>query len=543
MVKNILILIMICMLNVFCFSCDANERKNNLESVKNAKDDLQITQVNFNFSIPFVKINPMIYGQMLEDCNDRIIYGGVVNDAGKENIHVTELLKPLNIPVMRWPGGTFVHEYQWENGIGPIDFRPVYNDKAWGGTENHTFGTDEFLQWCRKLDIKPYINFNMSTHPTLGGTVQDALNWIEYVNGPKFSEYGKKRVENGHAEPYNVKYWGIGNENWGSFGVNTMESANEYAARLNMWAKDIRKKYPDLILLGVGHSLEWDNKVLESNGSLVDLITQHYYVNSKVIDDKIVNPLNTILAPIKMENHLIMVGKILNNANTKHSRNENPIKVSVDEWNNRHQVWDNGKYKFTRNDPRRQFDVAVVAGMLNAFIRQASTVGMANYIFPVNGHGLIRTVGENDAFKSSIYGVFELYRRLMIGQKIELQLKGPGVLTSELDLSIVGDCNEIDMGNQSLNYVDGAAVLSPEGSINIALVNRSPEVVQEVKIDIPAGFKAIKKWEISHPDINAFNSPTNRENITPKSIDLANDMKNFEISPCGLIILELAKKK
>jgi alpha-L-arabinofuranosidase len=518
--------------------CDYD--RNNKQTGNN--NDQKATSITINIPDQPSTINPMIYGQMLEDCNDQVIYGGIVGKNGESRPHVDEMLKPLQISVMRWPGGTFVHEYQWKYGIGPVDERPVVNVQIWGGIENHRFGTDEFLQWCKKLDIEPYINFNMGNHPTLGGTVQEALDWIEYVNGSENTEFGKKRLQNGHSEKYGVKYWCIGNENGSSSGEHTGESDKDYAERLEQWAKIIRDKHPDLELLAVGGSYNWDKTVLEKNGSLIDFITHHYYVNSRFKDNKIVNPRNSLFAPAKLEAHLIKVGELLNEMNDKLERRDNPIMVSIDEWNNRHQIFDGTDFKFTRHDPRRQFDVAVAAGMLNVFIRQCSTVAMANYIFPVNGHGLIRTIGENDAYRTPIYYVFQLYRQLMIGNRIDIQIDGPGISVSEIDFSIVGDCREMNLDDETLNYVDGAAVLTSENLINIALINRSPDKSQKVKLSLPENYFPVKKWEIQHSDINSTNSADNRDEIKPIVTNIHNKPKAFLIPPCGLIILKLSKR-
>jgi alpha-L-arabinofuranosidase len=530
MIKITLLLVIVCILN---FSCKQTYKRS---------DSIQVTRVSIKFNGQNHKIDPMIYGQMLEDCNDQVIYGGVVGKNGEPRPHVDEMLKPLQIPVMRWPGGTFVHEYQWEYGIGPVEKRTIVDVINWGGIENHRFGTDEFLQWCKKLDIEPYVNFNMSNHPTLGGTLEDALNWIEYANGADNTKYGKMRSLNGHIEPYNVKYWGIGNENWGSIGVHSKETDKEYAERLEQWAKIIRDKHPNLELLAVGYSYNWDKTVLEKNGSLIDILTQHYYVTSRFKDNKIVNPRNSLFAPAKMEVHLLKVGELLNEMNNKFGRRDNPIMVSIDEWNNRHQVFDGTDFKFTRHDPRRQFDVAVAAGMLNVFIRQCSTVAMANYIFPVNGHGLIRTIGENDAYRTPIYYVFQLYRQLMIGNRIDIQIDGPGISVSEIDFSIVGDCREMNLDDETLNYVDGAAVLTSENLINIALINRSPDKSQKVKLSLPENYFPVKKWEIQHSDINSTNSADNRDEIKPIVTNIHNKATAFLIPPCGLIILKLSKR-
>ena len=119
------------------------------------------TQVTVSIPDKPALIDPMIYGQMLEDCNDKVIYGGVVSEDGSERPHVTALLKELDIPVVRWPAGTYIHEYHWEKGIGPKHERPTVPVQAWGGVENFQFGTDEFLEWCRQAGCVPYINFNM----------------------------------------------------------------------------------------------------------------------------------------------------------------------------------------------------------------------------------------------------------------------------------------------------------------------------------------------------------------------------------------------
>lgn len=489
-----------------------------------------------------VRINPMIYGQMLEDCNDRVIYGGVVGMKGEPRPHVDELMRHLHVPVMRWPGGTFVHEYHWENGIGPAEERPIVEVISWGGVENHQFGTDEFLQWCSRMNIEPYINLNMSTHPDYGGTLEESLHWIEYVNGHESTTYGKKRAENGHPDPYHVKYWCIGNENWGSFGVNTRETDAEYAARLLLWAQAIRERHPDLKLLAVGHTFGWDKTVLEQNGSLIDIITHHYYVHTPIQEGIIVDPHNSLFAPAKMEAHLKKIGTLLTEVNQALGRQDNPITISVDEWNNRHQVFDGENFKFTRHDPRRQFDVAVVACMLNAFVRQSEFVSMANYIFPVNGHGLIRTEGEDDAFRTSIYYAFELYRNLMLGTRLDVNISGPGIPGSSLEFSMEGDMAEMEMDDQILPFIDGACVLSDDGHINLTLTNRSPDKPMKVKIQVPDGFVPVKKWEISHPEIHAFNSADNRNEITAREETLSARNKSFVVQPCAWMLIQFSPK-
>lgn len=504
----------------------------------------QITQVQVSIPEIRVKIDPMIYGQMLENVNDSMIYGGVADTAGNERMHVTTLLKGLDIPVMRWPGGTVIHEYRWKNGIGSKAVRPVVSTYAWKGRENYQFGTDEFLQWCQRIGTAPYINFNMGNSIEFGGTLWEALEWIEYVNGSAESNFGKLRAYNGHKKPYGVKYWCIGNENYGPWGRHAAEADTTYAERLKVWSSTIKKAYPELSLLGIGHTVKWNEEVLARNGQYIDFLTQHYYVTSKLKDGLIENPSGTLFAPVKMEAHLNMLGVGLNKINKQLGRTDRPVRLSIDEWNNRHSVFNGTEYKFSRQSPRRQFDVPLVAGMLNVFIRQSAIVGMANYIFPVNAHGLIRTVEENDAFLTPLYYVFKQYREWMIGEKIEARIEGPGIMSKETKPTITGDCAEVKLENKSETFIDAAAVLTAEKDIHVSLVNRSFDKEQIIEITLPAGYKAVEIWEINHKNINASNTADNRYEIVPKrrAVNTSGKKVIIKLPACGLGILKLVSK-
>lgn len=532
---------------LFCLTCLTGLcscNNNGIDSIrKNNSDSIKTTVVRINFSDQPVAIDPMIYGQMLEDCNDHVIYDGIVNVDGSERTHVTDLLKPLQIPIVRWPAGTFIHEYHWENGIGPLEKRPVVKNFAWKGEETHLFGTDEFLAWCKKLNTVPYINFNMGNIPPYGGTLQEALNWVEYVNGSIQTPYGKKRAQNGYPEPYGVKFWCIGNENYGPWGRHTKESAEVYSKKLSEWAGSIRYKNPDLKLLAVGHSYNWNDTVLQNAGRFIDFLTQHYYITSKVKDGMLLNPEISLFAPAMVEAHLEKIGELITKINSSLGRMDRPIRLSIDEWNNRHLVLEGANYKFTRNDPRRQFDVAIAAEMLNIFIRQSPIVGMANYIFPVNGHGLVKTIGDGDAFATPVYYVFKQYRNWMVGTKLHAEVNGPGLSTTNIIPTLEGDANEIKLGAQTLNYIDVSAIITPKGEINIAFVNRSASVHQCVKLELPANYIPTRRWELSSPDINAANTPDDRNKITPKITDIKSSKKesNLVIPPCGLTIIQCSK--
>lgn len=501
-----------------------------------------------NISIPdqLDDIDPMIYGQMLEDCNDSVIYGGLIRGDGTEHPVVNDLLKPLNMPIVRWPAGTYIHEYNWENGIGPKERRPTIDCICWGGQDTNIFGTDEFLQWCKRIGTVPYINFNMSNSPKYAGSLGDALNWLEYVNGSANTAYGMKRVQNGHQQSYNVKYWCIGNENYGPYGVHKAETAEVYSDKLYQWAKTIRSLYPDLKLLGVGHLYGWNDTVLSKNGALIDFLTLHYYMGAQIKDNVLMDPAYTIFAPAKVEANIKKSAEFLNKENQRLGRTDCPIRFSIDEWNNRHAVYDGVKFGFTRNDSRRLFDVTTVAGMLNVFIRQSPAVGMANYIFPVNGHGLIKTVGDNDAYKTPVYYVFELYRHYMIGEKIDMEINGSGLFLPLSKLKVEGDINrDVNEEMQELKFIDGAAVLTKEGNINITLINRSHEKGQKVKVNVPEGYYVKNIWTLEADDINVANVSSDRNCVVPKKTEINSKKSQMDLtlSPCGFSMIQYSKVK
>ena len=166
------------------------------------------------------KINKEIYGHFAEHLG-RCIYGGIYvgEDSEIPNVRgfrddVIGALKDMQIPLLRWPGGCFADTYHWKDGIGPREERPSIVNVHWGGvTEDNSFGTHEFLDFCDLIEAEPYINLNVGS-----GTVQEASEWVEYVTSSNLSPMTELRKKNGRDKPWDVKYWGIGNENWGCGG-------------------------------------------------------------------------------------------------------------------------------------------------------------------------------------------------------------------------------------------------------------------------------------------------------------------------------------
>lgn len=500
------------------------------QTVTEGKTTVTITDVRNT-----APIADMIYGQMLEDCNDAVVYGGIVDEGGTENTAVTKLLKKLHIPVMRWPAGTAIYDYDWTRGVGPV--RMPQRELIWGGTEYYTFGTDEFIAWCDKVGAEPYINIPMGNNNTFDHSLKQALDWVEYVCGSTETPMGAYRSRNGHEKPYGVRYFCLGNENYLANRFHKSESAGEYAALLHDYAKAVKEACPQASLLGVGHTGTWNKTVLERCGSYLDFLTMHYYMTAQVKDGNLQTPELTLFAPERVEANLRLFVKGLKEYNTAAGRADRPVRLSIDEWNCRHSVYNGTGYSFSRKDGRRLYDAAAMAGMLNVFIRMSPHVAMANYIFPVNGHGLVKTTGPQDAYPSVCYYLYQLYRRHLTGRAVGVDVAGPGMKDVSLSLlKVEGDTDRSLSGQKAdLCFVDCAAALNESGRLTVALVNRSYVEPQEVTVNVPEAYKLKKAYVVTADSVSAENTPSDASLVKTATVKLATP--TLTLPPCATAIL------
>ncbi|MCM3699510.1 alpha-L-arabinofuranosidase C-terminal domain-containing protein [Paenibacillus macerans] len=190
---------------------------------------------------------------------------------GEVKREVMEMTRALNAGMMRL-AGNYISAYHFEHGIGPVLERPVMYNEAWGGWTCKYFGTDEFIRFCRELEVEPLICVNDGS-----GTPEEAAGWVEYCNGGTDTPMGAKRAANGHPEPYNVRYWEIGNEVWGDFQVGTCP-ADRFAERCVTFAEAMKAVDPSLVILACGHTdQEWNRAVLDIAGEHIDYLTLHLY--------------------------------------------------------------------------------------------------------------------------------------------------------------------------------------------------------------------------------------------------------------------------
>jgi alpha-L-arabinofuranosidase len=399
-----------------------------------------------------------IYGGFIEHLG-RCIYGGIYDEGSRlsdENgvrTDVISLLRDLELTVLRWPGGNFVSNYHWKDGIGSKDLRPARPDLAWGAVDSNRFGTDEFIEYCRALHVEPYICLNMGT-----GTLEEALDWIEYCNSALATYWAGQRKDNGHSEAYKVPWWGLGNEMYGDWQVGAL-SAEEYVAEATRWARAIKRLDPSARLVACGESgwSDWDVKVVDGLVSLVDLYSVHLYTGS---DDYWTN----VLQPYASQRAISTASALLRRAAYEQHLGQVP-RIAYDEWN----VWfrtDGGTLAEVYN-----FSDALAVGLyLNIFVRNCAWVAMANLAQMVNVIAPVVTTPDT-AVVQPIYYPFLLHAKAHRGRAIDAWVEGPTVEAPKEHLSRWPHRVD-DLGPFTL--VDAAATHDvARQRIALTLVNRS----------------------------------------------------------------------
>jgi alpha-N-arabinofuranosidase len=418
-------------------------------------------------------IDRRIYGGFLEHLG-RAVYEGVfdpgnpLSDANGFRRDVLEALRPLGMPVMRYPGGNYVSACDWKDGVGPVDKRPRRPDFAWQSTESNRFGTNEFMAWCRALGTEPMMAVNLGT---AGAT--EAAQLVEYCNLPGGTFWADRRKEHGHAEPYNVKLWCLGNEMDGPWQAGHMP-ADMYAQRA-FQASTLMKGLDERIeTVACGSSsrsmpayLEWDRTVLEYCWNTVDYISAHRY------SDNSRNDTNWFLAEgIEIDrviaDYAAMIGYVRGR-----KRSEKHVYVSFDEWNVWYRARDGaaarGNWREAPPLLEEQYnleDALVCAQYLSAFVRRADVVKVACIAQIVNVIAPILT-RKDGLLIQSIYYPFLRFSQHAQGKSLVSVIDSPTYQAGERGETPV---------------LDACAALHENGDIAVFATNRSVSEAITVKI-------------------------------------------------------------
>ncbi|KAF9262484.1 glycoside hydrolase family 51 protein [Marasmius fiardii PR-910] len=436
--------------------------------------------IHIDKSRQIAPVDPKIYSGFTEHMG-RCIYGGIYEPDNQHGLSdpntglrkdVLSVLKSLNIPVFRYPGGNFVSSYRWQDGIGPKQHRPRRPELAWLTEESNQFGTDEFMTFCREMNAEPYICLNMGT-----GTLEDALAWLEYCNSSANTYYANLRRKNGHEEPYGVKYWSLGNEVWGPWQVGQM-TAEDYAKKAFQWAKALKLLDPSIKLVSCGETgyADWDRVVLKKLAPVVDFHSIHIYTVSQ--GDHSVN----VMGPAAAEK-AIEITKSLTDLALIEAGLDKEIPVCFDEWN----VWDPVRAPGEKGAEEHYdlSDALAVASWLNVFVRKADVVKIACIAQSVNVISPIIT-SPSGLYKQTTFYPLQLFATLMHGTSLDVHVQSP-VYEGKTVPSFVKDISpkggEVGGSRDLRKWIDVSAVLSDSLlEIRVAIVNRHPTDGFEVPI-------------------------------------------------------------
>ena len=466
----------------------------------------QNARIKFDTDRIIGEVDKNLYGNFVEHLG-RCVYGGIyepgspLSDANGFRKDVLEAVKGLNVSLIRYPGGNFVSNYHWLDGVGSKNERVPRMELAWARLETNEFGTNEFIKYCQAVGSEPYLSVNMGT-----GTIEEAQRWVEYCNikdGPYYAELRKKH---GFTEPYNVKYWSLGNEMDGEWQMGHL-NAEDYTKKALEAAKLMRLTSPDIKLIATGSSNyrptadpdHWNRTIVTNLKDVADYIALHMYVGNP--DNNYYNFLST---PLVMEQRTDIVRGMIKEAMQKADRgNRPPMYIAWDEYN----VWYRARTTETMQGTRaleekyNLEDALVIGGFLNVFIRNADIIKMANMAQLVN---VIAPVfaEEKGMFRQTIYFPLELFARNMHGKSLDLLVDCPTYNTDEFYLGL----GEAKTKQSDVPYLDVSATYD-NGEVVICVVNRHKENAIKTDIICQSGefSDVLKISEINAPDIKAAN--------------------------------------
>ncbi len=309
-----------------------------------------------------------------------------------------EAMKELKITNMRWPGGNYIAGYNWQDGIGPKEQRPVRKDLAWGAIENNHVGTDEWIQLNRSIGSENVVCINLGL-----GSINDARYWVEYCNLEKGTYYSDLRVKYGNQEPFKVKYWCLGNEVDGSPWIMGYKNAEDYCKIAIEAAKAMRATDNTIKFISNGSSyyertgkwINWNWKVITELRDIADYISIHrYWDRTDNYYDYVGQSSFDIEEKINVVHSQIKVAKAM-------YPDMKPLSISVDEW-----------------APFGQslLSTLAVAMYFNSFIRHADIVKMANFTLLTS---LLQTDKEKGTFKTPLYYTFKLFSNNCLGNSLD----------------------------------------------------------------------------------------------------------------------------
>lgn len=458
------------------------------------------------------KIDKRIYGSFIEHLG-RAVYGGIYEpdhptaDENGFRRDVIDLVRKLNVPVVRYPGGNFVSGFNWEDSVGPRAQRPHRLDLAWFTTETNEVGLHEFADWCKKADTEMMYAVNLGTRGP-----DAARNVVEYANHPGGSYYSDLRIKNGAREPLGIKLWCLGNEMDGPWQI-CHKTAYEYGRAANEAAKVMKWVDPSIELVACGSAAHdmptfgsWVYQMLDECYEHVDYVSLHRYYGNKS------NQTPDFLArSMDLDDFIKTVVSICDAVGgKKHLRKK--LNLSFDEWNvwyhsneQDQEVWKRDKWNRALpllEDIYNFEDALLVGSMLITFLRNADRVKVACLAQLVNVIAPIMTRNGGGAWAQTIFWPL-----------MHASAFGRGTALRPLVQSPVYDCSDYE----KVPLVDATATLDDEGNVTVFAVNRDMTEDIELLCDLRAfgDLRSGGHIVLHHDDVKAVNTEDNPMNVAP----------------------------
>lgn len=489
-------------------------------------------QLTLNTASAKTKIERNIYGHFSEHLG-RCIYDGfwvsdTMNVPKKDRIRldIVDALKKIQIPNLRWPGGCFADEYHWRDGIGPRNQRPKMLNTNWGGVvEDNSFGTHEFLELCSLLGCEPYISANVGS-----GSVEEMNKWVEYLNFDGESPMANERKQNGHPKPFNVHFWGIGNEAWGCGGEMTAEFYADQFRRYGSYAKN----YPNARLRKVASGANsgdyhWTETLMKNVPlNMMWGVGVHYYTvptgnwgkkgSATKFDEK--EYFSTMKNCLRMEEFVTKHSAIMDKYDSAKR-----VALAVDEWG----IWTdvepgtNPAFLYQQSSLR---DALVAATTLNIFNNHADRVRLANLAQTVNVlQSLILTKGPSMLLTPTYY-VFDLYKVHQDAKLIPIQFNSPDYAS----------------GTDKIPALNISASKDSLGAVHISLVNLDPTKSISIQTSIDGTWKTVTGKALTSAnltDINTFEQPKKVVETDFKGAKLSGNKLSVDLPAKSIVVLEL----
>ncbi len=502
-------------------------------TVSNAYDPAMVAQparINLDARRHVGPVDRRIFGGFLEHMG-RAVYEGVFDpesphaDEDGFRADVIETLRRLEMPVVRYPGGNYVSNHDWRDGIGPVGDRPTRPDFAWQSIETNEFGTDEFMKWCEKMATRPMMAVNLGT-----GSAREAAALVEYCNMQAGTADADLRVVNGHEDPYGVELWCLGNEMDGPWqaGHVPAQTYAEKALTASQLMKGIDRSIETIAcgssMRGLPTYLHWDETVLDHCWDGIDYLSAHRYSRNHddtpsflaegVVIDEIINDYRSLFQVVKSR-----------------KKSRHAVHLSFDEWN----VWyrETGmsgewtKAPHLIEEVYNLEDALVCAQYLHSFIRNADVVKIACIAQIANIIAPILTTTD-DLLVQSIFWPFQLLSSATSGLSLQPQVEAPMIATQRH-----GEVPSLDVA---------ATVDAEQGRAMVSVVNRSVDTAFETTVELVGLDPTTARARlVHHADPKAHNSWDDRGVVVPSDAAtmLTDDGLVVDMPALSLVTIEL----